>query len=320
MKERLDYLERCVVFIIVGGGKVRWNEFRVWAARNWGVPSASEVYPVGDDLWLLECASSAEVSRIVALNRRVFGESEIMLGPWMKMARRSRVAWDSNVVWVTVRGIPLHLRSLALAESVGEVCGDFLDTAGGSDLSSLRVKVRIRDGLPKVIPISAGGEVFPVSVVPEVSFPLVSAGPKEVDMTRQKGKGIRIEGDCLSALGSSEMLVGECSMSKEIDSGEIFRFRRSVEPEVSPLVMETGQSDFSCQQRGHQRFEVAVEGGPKRMSELAVSSEKKGLIFLGKEAAPFLGLRLSTDGLRVGNFKLALDKWAVDKWNVDKPL
>ncbi|CAN1188500.1 hypothetical protein LINPERPRIM_LOCUS35431 [Linum perenne] len=239
MQERLNYLERCVVFRIVGEDKVRWNEFRVWATRNWGVPSASEIHPLGDDLWLLECASPKEVTRILSLNRRLFRKSEILMGPWLKMAGRSKVAWEANIVWVVIRGIPLHLRSLALAESIGEVCGDFLEAAGGSDLSSLRVKVRIRGGLPEVIPISARGEVFPVTVVPEVNFPLISAGPKEQEKEGRKGKGASFDRESQCTLGRSLLLTGECSSPGKKDTGETLSSGGGTEPNMHQLVMET---------------------------------------------------------------------------------
>ncbi|CAN1142892.1 hypothetical protein LINPERHAP2_LOCUS13321 [Linum perenne] len=69
-RDRQRYLERCLVFQFVGAGKVRWSDFRGWAARNWGVPVAAEIHSLGDELWMLECSSSMEVGRIVALNRR----------------------------------------------------------------------------------------------------------------------------------------------------------------------------------------------------------------------------------------------------------
>ncbi|CAN1774495.1 hypothetical protein LINPERHAP1_LOCUS12974, partial [Linum perenne] len=201
IEDRLRYLERCVVFRFVGGEKVNWKDFWTWAARNWGVHSSSEVYPVGDDLWLLECASLAEVNRVLSLNRGYFGRSKILMGPWIKMAGRSKVAWDANIGWVVVRGIPLHLRSPALATSIGEVCGEILDWGVGPDLSSMRVKVRVRGRLPEVIPISVGGEVFPVSVTPEVCFPVVNV-PMVPDLFGRKGKKV-----CCEEESSKDLLM-----------------------------------------------------------------------------------------------------------------
>ncbi|CAN1218227.1 hypothetical protein LINPERPRIM_LOCUS1273 [Linum perenne] len=99
----------------MGKGEIRWPDFRAWARRVCGIPSNSACFPLGDGLWLLECASSAEASKILVLRRQRFGSFEVFLYAWIKEAGRSDVLWVSDNTWVVVRGIPLHLRSSTLA-------------------------------------------------------------------------------------------------------------------------------------------------------------------------------------------------------------
>ncbi|CAN1185319.1 hypothetical protein LINPERPRIM_LOCUS39051 [Linum perenne] len=320
IKERVAYLERCVVFRFVGEENLRWSVFREWAARNWGIPQTEEFFPLADDLWLLECSSSADVSRILALNRRDFGSFQIFLDSWTKVAGRSRVAWDANVVWVSVRGIPLHFRSQALARSVREVCGEFLDSAGGADLSSLRVKVRVKGGLPDVIPLSVGGEVFPVTVVPEVGFPLPPVVPKEVARRSQKGKEVFSEKESSFVFPNSISTPGECS-SPAVEIPEVLGVGTGgAAPEVSSLAMVTSLSTYSEQMRRQKGSALMDVGRSERVPEAAEGSVQKGKELVRKEAAPFLGICLTSDGLCVGNFKLKVDEWALGNLDVDRTL
>ncbi|CAN1157690.1 hypothetical protein LINPERHAP2_LOCUS21696 [Linum perenne] len=168
----MEFLRRCVVFRFSGDEEVDWTEFQTWSQRNWGIARCSVIRPVGDDLWLLECASEKEVLRIVALGRWRFKGLVIQLDRWIKMAGHSNVLWESDVAWVVVRGIPLHLRSSELIRSLGEACGGFLSATEGTDMSSVWIKVKIRGPVPEVIPLYEGMEVFPVTVGFEAGVPV----------------------------------------------------------------------------------------------------------------------------------------------------
>ncbi|CAN1779569.1 hypothetical protein LINPERHAP1_LOCUS14776 [Linum perenne] len=240
VKDRLSYLEKGVVLRFVGDGKINWPEFRRWAARSWGIPSASDIYPLGDELWFLECSTSSEANRILLLNRRKFGNFDLLMDSWITIAGRSRVAWEANEVWVTVRGVPLHLRSTELARCVGEVCGEFLDSSMGCDLSSIRVKVKMSGGLPEVIPVSIGGVVFPVSVTPEVSFPLICPGPREYREAIRKGKEAVVE---LQTSADPWRTEGRCASSEPTwmeFAGESSGFGGCRDVECARHVLETG--------------------------------------------------------------------------------
>ncbi|CAN0912336.1 hypothetical protein LINGRAPRIM_LOCUS733 [Linum grandiflorum] len=158
-----------VVFRFVSEKGIDWKNFKRWAANQWGIPVNSKISRLGDDLWMLVCSSASEVQRILALNCRKFGNITILMERWISVASRSSILSDSEVTWVVIRGIPLHLRSVELFEQLGNVCGGFLEWEEGHTLNFVRLKVQIRDTLPEVINLAFGGTIFPVSVLAEES-------------------------------------------------------------------------------------------------------------------------------------------------------
>ncbi|CAN0881591.1 hypothetical protein LINGRAHAP2_LOCUS14328 [Linum grandiflorum] len=72
VNERVKFMNQCLVFKFGYEAVINWVEFKVWSARNWGTVPDARFGPIGDDLWLLVCASKAEVDKILALNRRRF--------------------------------------------------------------------------------------------------------------------------------------------------------------------------------------------------------------------------------------------------------
>ncbi|CAN1823074.1 hypothetical protein LINPERHAP1_LOCUS30223 [Linum perenne] len=259
---------------------------------------------------MLECASPAEVRRILALDRRSFGSFVLLLGPWTTMAGRSRVAWDANIAWMEVKGIPLHLRSTELARCVGEVCGDYLEMAEGNDLSSFRVKVKIRGELPEVIPLSVGSEIFPVKVVPSLSFPWKCPGPKVCSNSSSKGKAIvGIQKEIISE-GLELMGAGDPAAPMML-RGESSGYGGSTSLQASTFSMVTERETSSEQVMRQQVF-----GLSKVQSQICsggavgdgISRDLSGKVDkVAFEKYSFLGPRLTHSGLRLGNFKLVFD-------------
>ncbi|CAN1819951.1 hypothetical protein LINPERHAP1_LOCUS28905 [Linum perenne] len=116
---------------------IPWTRFRLWMLRNWGVTSNAICHSLGDDLWLLVCESPAEVDRILTLKRFSFEDSTLLVDKWIAMAGRSSVLQDKDLAWVIVHGIPLHLRSTALFEKIGDWCGGFVKAEEGASLSEV---------------------------------------------------------------------------------------------------------------------------------------------------------------------------------------
>ncbi|CAN0908240.1 hypothetical protein LINGRAHAP2_LOCUS25183 [Linum grandiflorum] len=126
VEDRVSFLKQCVVFRFSYHGSINWKEFRIWANKQWGVPVDVQIKGIRDDLWMLVCNSMEEADRVVAFRRTRFGQVEIQLDRWIKGAGRSAVSMEADMVWLLIRGLPLHLRSEELFKSLGERCGKFL--------------------------------------------------------------------------------------------------------------------------------------------------------------------------------------------------
>ncbi|CAN1166048.1 hypothetical protein LINPERHAP2_LOCUS26512 [Linum perenne] len=164
IQDRLDYLECCVVFRICSQAVIDWSHFRRWANRNWGTALNAPIHKLDDDLWLLFVDSKAKVERIFSLNRNSFGGTTILLDKWIPEAGCSRVLVGENVEWITIRGIPIHLRSSDLFRQIGSVCGVFLGFEVCTSLSSVRIKIRRAGSIPEVVPICFEGVSFMLNV------------------------------------------------------------------------------------------------------------------------------------------------------------
>ncbi|CAN1165125.1 hypothetical protein LINPERHAP2_LOCUS25967, partial [Linum perenne] len=116
---------------------------------------------------LLFCDTKNKVDRILSLNRCSFGDRLLQIDKWILEAGRSNVLLDNEVVWLTARGIPLHLRSAELFRQLGEVCGVFLEFEENPSLSSVRLKIRLSGILPEEIPVTFGDKVFSISIEPD---------------------------------------------------------------------------------------------------------------------------------------------------------
>ncbi|CAN1792233.1 hypothetical protein LINPERHAP1_LOCUS19590 [Linum perenne] len=167
-QERLAFLDSCLVFRFCSHDPFDWPRFRRWANRNWGSAVNAPLQKLDDDLWLLFCDSKAKVDRILSINRNRYGDILILLDKWIPEAGRSKVLAREKVVWITIRGIPVHLRSSDLFRQIGSECGTFLAFETCSSLSSVRIKIRLTGILPEFIPIKFEGKVFPVQVIPDL--------------------------------------------------------------------------------------------------------------------------------------------------------
>ncbi|CAN1197462.1 hypothetical protein LINPERHAP1_LOCUS13696 [Linum perenne] len=271
----------------------------------WGVSARAPILPIGDGLWFLECNSKTEVNRICALKRVRFGNFIIYLDVWIKEAGRSCVLWDSEVTWVAVKGVPLHLRSQALARSLGEALGGFLEWNEEGDLSSLRIKIRKRIELPSTISISANEDVFLVAVVPEVSLPVMLAYCRDDDeggiKRRAKGKGVMVEASPASALGVESEIFGRTvrcvsggessgqggSHTSDVPSS-VFVSERIEDESFSNQLIET----YDRIRRGCSGMSEGTEVSSfgNMAASVCVSAEKT-----------FVGFKLTSMGLEIGN-------------------
>ncbi|CAN0918804.1 hypothetical protein LINGRAHAP2_LOCUS31092 [Linum grandiflorum] len=113
---------------------------------------------------MLECISKEEVQRILAVNRWRFDEITLHMDGWIKEDGLLSVLLESDIAWILVRDIPLHLRSMELFHSLGDVCGELLEFEEGSKLSSVRLKVKLQGVVPEIILVCFKDEVYSVKV------------------------------------------------------------------------------------------------------------------------------------------------------------
>ncbi|CAN1169972.1 hypothetical protein LINPERPRIM_LOCUS110 [Linum perenne] len=125
---------------------------------------------MGDNLWLLECLSSEAADRILSLRSCWYGSARVSLDLWTEAAGWTSVMSKQKRTWLLFRGIPLHLRSMDLFRSLGDLCGGFLDSDTSlCSWNAVWIKVGSAPVLPERISLRFGNERFEVVVVKEVS-------------------------------------------------------------------------------------------------------------------------------------------------------
>ncbi|CAN1191805.1 hypothetical protein LINPERHAP2_LOCUS41222 [Linum perenne] len=189
VKKRLAFLDCCLVFRFRTSDRINWDSFQVWANRHWGSALDAHFQSLGDGLWMLFCGSKARVDRIIALRRWMFGQIPLQLDSWIPNAGRSRVLLDDDIVLVTIRGIPIHLRSPDLFRQLGDICGSFLSFKDAGSLSSVRLKIKLKGSIPDEIPITFRGFSFPLKVELEAVVPISSPISADVVDRYRRAKG-----------------------------------------------------------------------------------------------------------------------------------
>ncbi|CAN1171058.1 hypothetical protein LINPERHAP2_LOCUS29347 [Linum perenne] len=167
VQDRLEFLKGCLVIRFSSPSAVDWTAFRRWAASVWGTSPELPYSRLADDLWLLDVSSEMEVDRVMALGKWRFGNILLQVDGWIKNAGRSILSSEQGVVWIHASGIPLHLRSPALFQAIGDVCGSFLGFEKAGDLNSVRIKVRLQKEVPTFVALKFGAEAFDISLRPE---------------------------------------------------------------------------------------------------------------------------------------------------------
>ncbi|CAN0920822.1 hypothetical protein LINGRAHAP2_LOCUS32273 [Linum grandiflorum] len=156
---------------------------------------------------MLECSSSTEAGRILSLNRRKFGDVIILMDILIPNAARSSVLLESEVSWVVVRGLPLHLRSSELFGQIGNFCGGFLDSEEGNDLNSVRIKIQSKGTIPEIVNLLFKERIFPVSVHVEEADavpPCRTIAPFK-RIWKAKGKKASVESSLASLIGQEDV-------------------------------------------------------------------------------------------------------------------
>ncbi|CAN1122016.1 hypothetical protein LINPERHAP2_LOCUS1137, partial [Linum perenne] len=134
---------------------------------GYSMEADSSIKKLGDGLWLIFCDSKSKVNKNVEHSQWLFGDRRILSDRWIPSAGRSKVLLKEDVVWITVRGIPLHLRSDDLFRQLGTACGVYIDHEDGDSLSSIRIKIKMSGAVPEEVLICHEDLVFSVSIEKE---------------------------------------------------------------------------------------------------------------------------------------------------------
>ncbi|CAN1186323.1 hypothetical protein LINPERHAP2_LOCUS38070 [Linum perenne] len=171
VSQRLSWLARCLVFRLerVNATVPDWAGFRGWIVRRWGVDKGTEFRLLGDNLWLMELSSAEEVDRVIRLDRWNFPNHKISADRWIKGAGTSKVLEDRGWEWFRVVGVPLHLRSEALFNSISLAFGESAVTdVFGCNLNEVRVRVPSPRKAPDTVVLRYTEECFHLKVLKEV--------------------------------------------------------------------------------------------------------------------------------------------------------
>ncbi|CAN0926378.1 hypothetical protein LINGRAHAP2_LOCUS35308 [Linum grandiflorum] len=231
VKERLLFLQHCLVLRFVTREVFDWSVFRQWARQQWGIAYDSTFTSIGDDLWLLVCPSADEVQRILHLNRCRFKNIDIQMDVWIEDAGRSSVMSKLEVAWIRVRGIPLHLRSKDLYRCIGDFCGGFICSEEGVDFTFVRIKIKASDVIPEEVLLSSSSKIFPVRVELETPRPLAASGAVDNFFKGWKGKG----SGCRVSIPSPQLFIAP---STACSSGQ--GLAQSLSPLPEPLMDKEG--------------------------------------------------------------------------------
>ncbi|CAN1802168.1 hypothetical protein LINPERHAP1_LOCUS23260 [Linum perenne] len=287
VKERLAFLERCLVLRFSSESDLRWPEFRAWANRNWGVPVESTFRYIGDDVWLLVCVSVSEVKRILALKRWQFGEITILMDRWIVAAGRSAVMMDNKSGWVLVRGIPLHIRSKELFKLLGDKCGGFIRAEDVTSLNSIRIKIKLGSEIPEEILIRFGSDIFPLRIELEGVSSISPFGSESDFFRTWKGKGKPRVGGPIGCPPEADLSDPSCSKMSGIDP----QFEGGGDrPQDKELQAANSKEDVSVGLMGGNRSLVRVSTGqimtPSSDYEIETPLDPKGF-------SAFVGLKLN---------------------------
>ncbi|CAN1768204.1 hypothetical protein LINPERHAP1_LOCUS10560, partial [Linum perenne] len=162
--------------------------------------------------------SQSQVNRILTLNRRPFKGILLQIDKWIPEAGRSNVLSRDNVIWVSINGIPLHLRSSDLFRHLSDFCGTFLGFELTDSLSSVRVKVKLKGELPESIPVIFRNKSFLLRVSPTSQIPSDSVFLKASPIVDPsiKGKSTLQEISSVTLFSAVNHEVGSSSTSSSI--------------------------------------------------------------------------------------------------------
>ncbi|CAN0870577.1 hypothetical protein LINGRAHAP2_LOCUS9575 [Linum grandiflorum] len=255
---------------------------------NWGVNGSAPVKAMGDDLWLLECPSKEDASRILRLDRFYFGSSKIRLDIWLPGSGRSEVLRKQGLAWITASGIPLHLLSQDLYKQIGDRCGGFIEANTSlCPLGSVRLKISCARDVPRSVSLRFLDEFYSIPIVLE-NGGFGALVEKEVQRTVPEVP--KVKSSCKVSQGIPRrwrLVPGQSSKGGEIPEEVVIETAPESGSQVGRFKVDGGVSEVLGLSR------VAGELTPSSMEE--GSTEGTGKVERGKARESRCD-SLSTDG------------------------
>ncbi|CAN1163013.1 hypothetical protein LINPERHAP2_LOCUS24789 [Linum perenne] len=237
VSQRLQWLESCLVFRLerLSAAVPDWVRFREWCSNRWGIPKGTDIRPMGDDLWIMVLASPMEVKRIMRLDRWNFPDHKLSADKWVGGAGTSEVMTERGWSWFRVVGIPLHLRSEAVFDSIARAFGESaVADVCGCNLNEVRVKALNPGSVPDVVSLRFGEDRFLLHVWKGVRG---SSGSPNVEVLQTAA-----EARCQISLLTGEPVAGRAPVPVVAEAEDIGIFRKETSFPEGNKVSENVQS------------------------------------------------------------------------------
>ncbi|CAN1162449.1 hypothetical protein LINPERHAP2_LOCUS24513 [Linum perenne] len=223
VNRRIESLKCWVVVSFSLGPKdfVAWEEFKVWMRRWWGVASNWTSKRLGDDSWLVECGSEAEVDRIIKDGSWFFRGIRVYVKKWWPEVGGQFLASTQRMRWILIFGIPVHLRADSVFREISERCGGFMECQE-IGFAAVRLKVKAGKSFPTSILLAAKNEEYIIKILAEpCSFPPMEEEVEAVKVPpadQSSKRGEEMTDAAARVLGAKDKGVGPSNEFLLLDS------------------------------------------------------------------------------------------------------
>ena len=200
----------------------------------WRLNEGLRVERLNEDLFLLEFGSSVEAKRVLESGRRNFREGMLQLEKWDPYSGCMRRKGCTQVEWVRVVGLPLHLWKTEVLKRIGDACGGYVamdkSTEMRRELSWARLLVKSTGSpRPSTVNILEGLRSFELQIWWEVSpwvtdvYPVYATGSEK--STNEDDDG---EARAIGRVGLDRL---SCNQRKQMGQSDAEGQRRSGQAE-----------------------------------------------------------------------------------------
>ena len=194
----------------------------------WRLKEGLRVASLNEDLFLLEFGSLVEARRVLESGRRNFRQGMLQLEKWDPYSGCTRRKGGTQVEWVRVVGLPLHLWKTEVLMRIGDACGGYVAMDKGTEmrreLSRARLMVKSKGSLrPSTVNILEGLRSFELQIWWEVSprvtdvYPVYASGPEKSTGEDDDGEARAVGGVGLDRLSCND--VGQRKQTGQSDAG-----------------------------------------------------------------------------------------------------